>query len=167
MVDLARCVLMSGSDVCLLKIRHFGKEFFGGEPFRQQVQHIRDPDAHAPNAGASAALSGIYGNPLQQVGHDSDPPNWASWQTMGFIVAQHHVNADLCWGGWASTPQRFIATAVRVLDLFRGSTGVSVQMHSELWRYRVGDYRLICELRDEVLVVLVLRVGHRSRVYRN
>jgi mRNA interferase RelE/StbE len=38
---------------------------------------------------------------------------------------------------------------------------------TELWRYRVGDYRLICELRDEVLVVLVLRVGHRSRVYRN
>jgi mRNA interferase RelE/StbE len=38
---------------------------------------------------------------------------------------------------------------------------------TELWRYRVGDYRLICELRDEVLVVLVLRVWHRSRVYRN
>ena len=38
---------------------------------------------------------------------------------------------------------------------------------TELWGYRVGHYRLICELRDEVLVVLVLRVGHRSRVYRN
>jgi mRNA interferase RelE/StbE len=38
---------------------------------------------------------------------------------------------------------------------------------TELWRYRVGDYRLICELRDDVLVVLVLRVGHRSRVYRS
>ena len=37
----------------------------------------------------------------------------------------------------------------------------------ELWRYRLGDYRLICELREDVLVVLVLRVGHRSRVYRN
>lgn len=36
---------------------------------------------------------------------------------------------------------------------------------TELWRYRVGDYRLICQLRDEVLVVLVLRVGHRSRAY--
>jgi mRNA interferase RelE/StbE len=38
---------------------------------------------------------------------------------------------------------------------------------TDLWRYRVGDYRLICELRDDVLVVLVLRVGHRSRVYRS
>lgn len=35
------------------------------------------------------------------------------------------------------------------------------------WRYRVGDYRVLCELRDEVLVILVLEVDHRSRVYRN
>ncbi len=35
-----------------------------------------------------------------------------------------------------------------------------------LWRYRIGDYRVICELRDEVLVVLVLRIGHRKAVYR-
>lgn len=34
------------------------------------------------------------------------------------------------------------------------------------WRYRVGDYRLICELQDGRLVVLVLTVGHRSDVYR-
>ena len=34
------------------------------------------------------------------------------------------------------------------------------------WRYRVGDYRLICELRDGKLVVLVLKVGHRREVYR-
>ncbi len=36
----------------------------------------------------------------------------------------------------------------------------------ELWRYRVGNYRLICELRDEVLVILVVRIGKRSDVYR-
>lgn len=35
-----------------------------------------------------------------------------------------------------------------------------------LWRYRVGDYRLICDIRDKVLVVLVLRVGHRKEVYK-
>ena len=33
-----------------------------------------------------------------------------------------------------------------------------------LWRYRVGDYRLVCELNDQRLVVLVVRLGHRSRV---
>ncbi|MGB9236125.1 MAG: type II toxin-antitoxin system RelE/ParE family toxin [Terriglobales bacterium] len=35
-----------------------------------------------------------------------------------------------------------------------------------LWRYRVGDYRLICDVQDERVVVLLLRVGHRKDVYR-
>jgi mRNA interferase RelE/StbE len=34
-----------------------------------------------------------------------------------------------------------------------------------LWRYRVGDYRIICELDDKMTVVTVLAVGHRSTVY--
>lgn len=37
---------------------------------------------------------------------------------------------------------------------------------AELWCYRVGDYRIVCELRDEALVVLVLRIGHRREVYQ-
>ena len=37
---------------------------------------------------------------------------------------------------------------------------------SEFWKYRVGDYRLICSLENERLVVLVLRIGHRREVYR-
>lgn len=36
---------------------------------------------------------------------------------------------------------------------------------SGLWRYRVGDYRLICRIEEQVLVVLVVRVGHRREVY--
>lgn len=35
-----------------------------------------------------------------------------------------------------------------------------------LWRYRVGDYRIVCRLDDAELMVLVLRIGHRSSVYR-
>jgi mRNA interferase RelE/StbE len=35
-----------------------------------------------------------------------------------------------------------------------------------LWRYRVGDYRLICEIQDERITVLVVAVGHRKDVYR-
>jgi mRNA interferase RelE/StbE len=34
------------------------------------------------------------------------------------------------------------------------------------WSYRVGDYRILCELHDEKLVVLVVAIGHRSDVYR-
>lgn len=35
-----------------------------------------------------------------------------------------------------------------------------------LWKYRVGDYRVICEIQDEILLVLVVRVGHRRKVYK-
>jgi len=35
-----------------------------------------------------------------------------------------------------------------------------------LWRYRVGDDRIICEIRDEQFMVLALSVGHRREVYR-
>jgi mRNA interferase RelE/StbE len=36
----------------------------------------------------------------------------------------------------------------------------------DLWRYRVGDYRVICDIQDGVLTVLVLQVGNRREVYR-
>jgi len=36
-----------------------------------------------------------------------------------------------------------------------------------LWRYRVGDYRILCELRDKELVVLVVVIAHRRQVYRS
>jgi mRNA interferase RelE/StbE len=34
------------------------------------------------------------------------------------------------------------------------------------WKYRVGDYRIIGDLQDALLLVLVVRVGHRREVYR-
>jgi mRNA interferase RelE/StbE len=36
----------------------------------------------------------------------------------------------------------------------------------EFWKYRVGDYRLICKIEDNRLVVLILRVLHRREIYR-
>ena len=33
------------------------------------------------------------------------------------------------------------------------------------WRYRIGDYRLICEIQDNELIILALSVGHRKDVY--
>ncbi|WP_172117021.1 type II toxin-antitoxin system RelE family toxin [Halomonas hibernica] len=37
---------------------------------------------------------------------------------------------------------------------------------SELWRYRVGDYRLIASIEDKEVRILVIRVGHRRDIYR-
>ena len=36
---------------------------------------------------------------------------------------------------------------------------------SGFWRYRVGDYRLICRIHDEELEILVVEVGHRKEIY--
>jgi mRNA interferase RelE/StbE len=35
------------------------------------------------------------------------------------------------------------------------------------WRYRVGDFRILCEIKDEELVVLAIEIGHRREVYQN
>ena len=35
-----------------------------------------------------------------------------------------------------------------------------------LWRYRSGDYRILCEIRDEKISILVVEVGHRREVYK-
>lgn len=39
------------------------------------------------------------------------------------------------------------------------------QLH-HLWKYRVGDYRVLCSFKQEILVVLVLEIGHRREVYK-
>lgn len=39
--------------------------------------------------------------------------------------------------------------------------------HRGLWRYRVGDYRILCDIRDDRLVVVAIAVGHRREVYRD
>ena len=36
----------------------------------------------------------------------------------------------------------------------------------ELWRYRIGDYRVICEIRDNTMRILVVEVGHRKQIYK-
>ncbi|MDR2163724.1 MAG: type II toxin-antitoxin system RelE/ParE family toxin [Clostridiales Family XIII bacterium] len=36
---------------------------------------------------------------------------------------------------------------------------------SGLWRYRIGDYRVICDIRDDVCEVIAVEVGHRSKIY--
>ena len=34
------------------------------------------------------------------------------------------------------------------------------------WRYRIGDYRLICSIEEDKLVILALSIGHRSDIYK-
>ena len=36
---------------------------------------------------------------------------------------------------------------------------------SGLWRYRVGDWRVICQIKDTELIILVVELGHRRSIY--
>jgi len=67
-------------------------------------------------------------------------------------------------------------TALRVLDYLDDVSLLSnprsrgkglVGDRAGIWRYRVGDFRVLCDLRDSEMVILALEVGHRGDVYDN
>lgn len=47
------------------------------------------------------------------------------------------------------------------------ATGDALQGDERAWRYRVGDWRVICDLADASRTINVVRIGHRSDVYRS
>lgn len=67
-------------------------------------------------------------------------------------------------------------TALRIIRFLRERLSVSENPKSlgkELagslslfWRYRVGDYRIICDVKDDELVIVALRIGHRKEIYK-
>jgi mRNA interferase RelE/StbE len=61
---------------------------------------------------------------------------------------------------------KFLYERVEKLDDPRTIGGRLQGTLREFWKYRVGDYRLICSLEADRLVVLVLRIGHRRDVYK-
>ena len=62
---------------------------------------------------------------------------------------------------------RFLNQRVAPLDDPR-SIGESLtgSRLGEFWKYRVGDYRIICRIEDHILTVFVVRIGNRGQVYR-
>ncbi|MCI0640699.1 MAG: type II toxin-antitoxin system RelE/ParE family toxin [Gemmataceae bacterium] len=63
--------------------------------------------------------------------------------------------------------QTRIANALeQISDDSRSSNAVKLMGEVDLWRLRVGDYRIIYEIQDKEVIVLVLRIGHRKGVYR-
>jgi mRNA interferase RelE/StbE len=62
--------------------------------------------------------------------------------------------------------ERFLFERIAVLDDPRGiGEALRGSRLGEFWRYRVGDWRVICKIEDERLIVLALRVGHRREIY--
>ena len=56
-----------------------------------------------------------------------------------------------------------VATSEDPRSLGEALTGSTL---GEFWKYRVGDWRLVCSIQDEKVIVYVLRVGNRRDVYR-
>ena len=61
---------------------------------------------------------------------------------------------------------RFLRGRLSATDNPRRTGKALTGRYGDLWRYRVGDYRLICRIEDARLVVVVVKIGHRSEVYR-
>jgi mRNA interferase RelE/StbE len=65
----------------------------------------------------------------------------------------------------AATRARIVARLAE-LETNPRPPGAVKLANEELWRIRVGDYRIIYEIHDDRLLVLVVRIGHRKDVYR-
>lgn len=62
--------------------------------------------------------------------------------------------------------RRRILTAIESLSGNPRPDGCKELAGRETWRIRVGDYRVVYEIHDEVLLVLVVDAGHRREMYR-
>jgi mRNA interferase RelE/StbE len=78
-------------------------------------------------------------------------PDAAKWLRKADPQTAHRISAAL----------RAIATLDHPRDQGKALTGIL----SGLWRYRVGDYRVVCDLQDARLIVLVIDIDHRNSIY--
>lgn len=45
-------------------------------------------------------------------------------------------------------------------------SGIAMQGAGRLWRYRVGDYRIIANIEDKIITIEIIKIGHRRKVYK-
>jgi len=77
------------------------------------------------------------------------------------------ASADKALRRLPTTVQRRIVVAVEELgDDPRPPGVVKLADDENLWRIRVGNYRVVYEIHDKRLLVLVVRIGHRKGIYR-
>jgi mRNA interferase RelE/StbE len=64
--------------------------------------------------------------------------------------------------------QKRIQAKINELAIEPRPNGIKkLQSDDNLYRIRVGDYRVVYEIKDDILLVIVIRVKHRSEVYKN
>jgi len=70
----------------------------------------------------------------------------------------------------AKTRERLLRFMLERLATIEDSRSIGEALkgerYGELWRYRVGDYRIISKIEDANVMILVVRIGHRREVYK-
>lgn len=66
-----------------------------------------------------------------------------------------------------SIAHRIIAALDKLADQARPSGSKKLSGEDNLYRIRIGDYRVVYQIQDEQLVVLIVRIGHRRDIYRD
>ncbi len=67
----------------------------------------------------------------------------------------------------AKSAQKLIIEKIKQLDTTKPNNNVKKLVGmNDLYRLRIGDYRVIYQIRNEELIVLVLKIGHRKDIYR-
>ena len=60
----------------------------------------------------------------------------------------------------------FLRERISVMDNPRSIGEPLKSSRGDLWRYRLGNYRIICEINDDAVFILVVKIGNRRDVYR-
>jgi mRNA interferase RelE/StbE len=85
---------------------------------------------------------------------------------MGRYTVKLSKSANRTLDAFDSALQRRVVQRLDELAENPRPSGSKKLAGADLWRTRVGDYRIVYEIEDEVLTVLVIRIGHRREVYR-
>jgi mRNA interferase RelE/StbE len=80
------------------------------------------------------------------------------------IIAEQAIKA---LGKLPRKVQRQISEKIDSLADNPRPAGTEKLQGADLYRIRSGDYRVIYQIKDDVLIVLVVRIGHRKDIYRN
>lgn len=86
---------------------------------------------------------------------------------MGYkIVIKPSAAKELA--GLDKSTKRRIAGFIDLLKTLENprASGIAMQGAGRLWRYRVGNYRIIADIEDKTITIEIIKIGHRSGVYK-
>jgi mRNA interferase RelE/StbE len=86
--------------------------------------------------------------------------------TVDFTV-KARLQLDRMQRAEATRIQRFLLDRVATAENPRLlGTALKGSEFGGYWRYRVGDYRVVCEIQDDRMVIIAINIGHRREIYR-